>query len=54
MAAIYLIFQQEFIIFAHVFAPWCNGNTSAFGADVSGSSPGGATTQHFKTSLSLR
>ena len=54
MAAIYLINQSDFTIFVHVFAPWCNGNTSAFGADVSGSSPGGATTQFHKTLLSLR
>ena len=52
MTAIYLINQSNFTIFAHDFAPWCNGNTSAFGADVSGSSPGGATTQFYKTPLS--
>jgi hypothetical protein len=52
MAAIYLKHKSDFTIFVHDFALWCNGNTSAFGADVSGSSPGGATTQFYKTLLS--
>ena len=43
MHAIYRENYLEFVIFAHVFAPWCNGNTPGFGPDISGSSPGGAT-----------
>ena len=52
MTAIYLQNQSDFTIFVHVFALWCNGNTSAFGADISGSSPGGATNEFYKTLLS--
>ena len=43
LGAIYFLFA----IFAHAFAPWCNGNTPDFGSDIPGSSPGGATNTIF-------
>ena len=41
------IFKQTRFIIAGFIGPWCNGNTTVFGAVIQGSSPCGPTKHSF-------